>query len=73
MISWRKYDPEKPPEYEQPHIIYSQDSDYLTFGVLVLVNGRNRWVEASNNSALVPADITHYAPINLPEGGKVKC
>lgn len=66
LIAWQKYDPENPPEFDQPYIVYSDESKYLTFGELVLVSGRNRWVEASNSSALVPEDITHYAPINLP-------
>ena len=66
MIPWQKYDPENPPTYDHPYIVYSAESNYLTFAELILVNGRNRWVEASNSSAIVPEDITHYAPINLP-------
>lgn len=66
MIEWIKYDPENPPEWDKPFIIYSDESKYLTFAELIWVNGRNRWVEASNSSALIPEDITHYAPINLP-------
>jgi len=65
-IPWENYDPENPPAFDKPFIVYSDESNYLTFGEMVLVNGRNRWVEASNSSAFVPEDVTHYAEINLP-------
>ena len=70
MINWVLFDPENPPECDVPFIVYSEESNYLTFGEMVMIGGRNRWVEASNRSAIVSEDITHYAPINLPGESK---
>lgn len=67
-IPWQKYDPENPPEMHRLYIICTNNVKPPKMSIAQLSESPSERIMWLTPNGFIADRVTHYAPINLPEG-----